>query len=204
LPPYARLDRTLPPGEHALSRLLPGIAKSPALRRVEADPKARLRLLARSRVVICGPEGFAFVDVEGKRIILSERYYATGRDLDLYLDLLHELTHLRQLDQGFDLWDNRFEYVDRPTEVEAYSVAVDEGRRLGMSSAEVRAHLTNPWMTIADVNRLLGHIDRFLSGEPLPNIEQALVGAPFIVRHPWRCAKQTIVRAQRRPRKRMT
>jgi hypothetical protein len=145
LPAYARVVRSLPPGEYPLSALLPDIAESPALMQIEPDDADRNRLLERARVLVCGPKGFAFVDVEGQRIVLSQKYYATGDDLDLYLDLLHELTHLRQLAQGFDLWGDRYEYVDRPTEVEAYAVAVLEGRRLGMLEGEIRMHLKNPW-----------------------------------------------------------
>jgi len=140
-------------------------------------------------VRICGDKGYAFVDVEAPGIVISERYYASGDDVDLYLDLLHELTHLRQIGEGYDLWDDRFPYVDRPTEVEAYAVAVEEGRRLGFTEAAVLEHLKNPWMSRAEVRRLLGHIDAFLGGGPLPHAAEALRGAPFVVRHPWRCPR---------------
>jgi hypothetical protein len=190
LPPYVRVNRSVGKGEHGFSTLIPGVARSPALRRIAANTRARAKLLEGAHVLVCGRRGYAFIDVEAPRIVISERYFATGSDLDLYLDLLHELTHLRQLGEGFDLWDERFEYVDRPTEVEAYSVAVEEGRRLGMSQAEVLEHLKNPWMTHAEVRRLLRHIDRHLAGGPLPNIEAARDGAPFQVHHPWRCPRR--------------
>jgi hypothetical protein len=165
---------------------------SPAIAHVAADAVTRSALLASARVLVCGDRGYAFVDVEAPRIVISERYYATGHDLDLYLDLLHELTHVRQLGEGFDLWDDRVEYVERPTEVEAYAVAVAEGRRLGMSRAEVLAHLSNHWMSSAQVLRLFEHIDRFLAGGPLPNFDAARVGASFQVHHPWRCPGRII------------
>lgn len=189
LPRYARVRRDLGPGPHRFLDLLPQAARSPGLRRVAPDPAVRAELLRSAAVQICGPKGFAFVDVEAPAIVLSESYYADGGDADLYLDLLHELTHLRQLGQGFDLWDDRFSYVDRPTEVEAYSVAIEEGRRLGMTERGVLAHLSNPWMSKAEVRRLLGHVDTFLAGGPLPNQEAALRGAPFKIRHPWRCPR---------------
>jgi hypothetical protein len=189
LPRYARVDRNLLRGEYRFRDLLPLVARSPALRRVAPDEKVRAALLRNAQVRICGPKGYAFVDVETPGIVLSESYYATGGEVDLYLDLLHELTHLRQIGEGFDLWDDRFPYVDRPTEVEAYSVAVEEGRRLGMTEAGVFEHLKNPWMTRADVHRLIGHIETFLGGGNLPHAEEALRGAPFLVRYPWRCPR---------------
>ncbi len=197
---FERVDRTLPRGEHPFTALLPMAAKSPALRRIAPLARRRTELLSGAVVRICGPKGYAFVDVTTPAIVLSERYYRSGDDLDLYLDLLHELTHLRQIGQGYDLWDERFDYVDRPTEVEAYAVAVEEGRRLGMTEGDVLHHLTNPWMTKAQVLRLLGHIDTFLGGGPLPNQAQALVGAPFKVHHPWRCPRLAPV--PRRPKAR--
>jgi hypothetical protein len=197
LPRYARLDRRLGRGDHPYLALLPHADKSPALRRIAPDASVRAALLAQAEVKICGPAGYAFVDVEAPRIVLSERYYATGDTIDLYLDLLHELTHLRQLGEGYDLWDRRFAYVDRPTEVEAYAVAVEEGRRLGMSPPQINRHLDNPWMSRAEVARLLRHIDRFLAGGPLPNLAAARSGAPFQIEHPWRCPART---ARRRPR----
>jgi len=185
LPPYALVDRSLPPGDHPYRALLPHAAESPAISRISPDPVARARLVEEARTCIRGGRGYAFVDVEERKIVVSEWYYREGAPLDLYLDLLHELTHLRQLDEGFDLWDERFEYVDRPTEVEGYAVAIEEGRRLGMTAADVLAHLSNPWMTQRDVDRLLAHVDAFLGGGPLPNVEAARQGAARRPRRPW-------------------
>ena len=50
----------------------------------------------RSRI---DPRGYCFVDVQRPCIVLSEWYYRQGGDPDLYMDLLHELTHLRQLEE---------------------------------------------------------------------------------------------------------
>ncbi|HEY3451300.1 MAG TPA: hypothetical protein VGK67_33385 [Myxococcales bacterium] len=173
LPSYARIDHRLDAGDHRYLELLPEVAASPALQRISPDPRVRQRLVERAVVQIRGRRGYAFVDVEAPCIVLSESYYASGAHLDLYLDLLHELTHLRQLAEGFDLWDERFEYVDRPTEVEGYAVAIEEGRRLGMTEDDVFRHLSNPWMTEADVRRLIGHIDTYLGGGALPNLALA-------------------------------
>jgi hypothetical protein len=88
--------------------------------------------------------------------------------LDLYLDLAHELTHLRQLAEGKNLWDHSIHYVDRPTEIEGYAVAVEEGLRLGMTETEIIRHLSNPWLSDADVARLRKNIKRFLADGKIP------------------------------------
>ncbi len=138
------------------------------MRRIAASRHAPEALLDSARVRIQGGRGYAWVDIDVPCIVLTEFYYRRGAALDLYLDLLHELTHLRQLAEGMDLWDESTPYVDRATEIEGYAVAVEEGCRLGMSDASVVRHLSNPWMTPAEVKRLLANIHAFLDGAPGP------------------------------------
>jgi hypothetical protein len=56
--------------------------------------------------------------------------------------------------------------VDRPTEIEGYAVAVEEGIRLGMTEEQVIQHLSNPWLDDSEVERLRRNIDRFLNQAP--------------------------------------
>jgi hypothetical protein len=164
LPEYTHVVRGLPSGEHPYRRLLPRIEESPVVRRIESPATPLGPLLDGARVRIRRREGYCYVDVLAPAIVLSEDYYQTGHQLDLYLDLAHELTHLRQLAEGHNLWDHSIHYVDRPTEIEGYAVAVEEGRRLGMTGAEVLRHLSNPWLSEAEVARLLENIEKFLRG----------------------------------------
>lgn len=168
---------------HPLLSILPELLTSPALPRICPDAFKRPALLSDSLIQLRGGEGqFAWVDVIPPGggpafIVLSDWYYRNGWELDLYLDLIHELTHLRQLHDGWDLWDQRFPYVDRPTEIEGFAVAVEEGRRQGWSEVEVRRHLHNPWMSAEDVSKLLVNIDRFLSTGILLNESAARTNA---------------------------
>ncbi len=164
LPEYARVVRTLSRGEHAYLALLPRLAESPAARRIESPTVPLVCLLDSARVRIRSGEGFVWVDDEAPAIVLMEDYYRRGNPLDLYLDLIHELTHLRQLAEGKNLWDRSLHYVDRPTEIEGYAIAIEEGRRLGMADTEVVRHLSNPWLSPADVLRLRDNVERFLAG----------------------------------------
>lgn len=164
LPPYARVNRDLPRGVHRYADLLPLAIQSPAMRRIESSRHPHVQLVDGARVRIQGGRGFAWVDIDVPCIVLTDFYYRRGAALDLYLDLLHELTHMRQLAEGLDLWDEGTPYVDRITEIEGYAVAVEEGRRLGMSDEQVIRHLSNPWMTAGDVKRLIGNVHRFLNG----------------------------------------
>jgi hypothetical protein len=46
---------------------LPGAGKSPALKRIAANARARANLLKAAKVLVCGRRGYAFVDVETPR-----------------------------------------------------------------------------------------------------------------------------------------
>jgi hypothetical protein len=163
LPGYAQVVRTLGSGTHPYRSLLPRFEESPAARRIETPAIPLTLLLDSARVRIKPHKGYCYVDVNIHAIVLSENYYARGNPLDLYLDLAHELTHLRQLAEGKNLWDHSIHYVDRPTEIEGYAVAVEEGLRLGMTEADVIHHLSNPWLNSDEVARLRKNIEQLLN-----------------------------------------
>ncbi|HZW84878.1 MAG TPA: hypothetical protein VFE91_03115, partial [Nitrososphaerales archaeon] len=48
---------------------------------------------------------------------------------------------VRQFLEGKELYDQAFEYVDRPTELEAYRATVAEARRVGMDEEEILRYL---------------------------------------------------------------
>ena len=164
LPDYAVVNRTLICGLHPYRLFLPRLEESPVVRRIETPTISIGPLMDDARVKIKTGEGYLYVDVQIPAIVLIEDYYHRANALDLYLDLAHELTHLRQLVEGRNIWDHSLHYVDRPTEIEGYAVAVEEGRRLGKTEEQVIQHLSNPWLNDDEVDRLRKNIDRFLAG----------------------------------------
>lgn len=162
--PFPQPCRGLPDGLHPFLALLPEGLSSPALRLVGTDRIPGPEVIRGARVRIVAERGFCWVDETTPCIVLTRSYYESGDALDLYLDLLHEATHLRQLLEGRDVWDESFPYHRRPTEIEGYAIAVAEGRRLGLDAKAIRDHVTNPWMTPAQVTELLAAIDEFLDG----------------------------------------
>jgi len=168
LPEYAIVIRGLPCGDYPYRKLLPQIEESPVCKRIETATTPFSRLIDSAVVRIKKKNrGYCYVDVAVPAVTVNEYYYINGNDLDLYLDLSHELTHLRQHKEGENVWQHSIDYVDRPTEIEGYAVAVEEGRRLGMSEADVVKHLSNPWMGEDEVVRLLKNIKEFLKNHPL-------------------------------------
>jgi hypothetical protein len=76
----------------------------------------------------------------------------------IYLDILHELFHVFQRQAGRELWDDKYDYVDRPTELEAYRFGVEEARRLHATDAYLREYLRVMWVSERRHRRLLRNL----------------------------------------------
>ncbi len=150
---WFKLNRTAREGRHDLLTIAGGLDKSPALGRVFPAAADRKRLNEVKVQVAQGP-GYAYVDDDDGTLVLSRDYLATGEKVTIYLDFLHELCHVRQYREGKDLYDKQYDYVDRPTEIEAYQVAVEEARRLGMDEATIFDYLHVEWVTKKEHERL--------------------------------------------------
>lgn len=98
--------------------------------------------------------GYMYVDGSDGHIVISKNYLETGDRLDIYLDLIHELCHVKQFMEGRELFDPRFDYVDRPTEIEAYRYTVKEARRIGLTEKQIDCYLRTEWIN-EDAHRRL-------------------------------------------------
>jgi hypothetical protein len=77
----------------------------------------------------------------------------------LYLDIIHELVHVRQQRDGLDLYDKTKAYVDRITEIDAFALAVKEARRIGFTEAQILNYLRVEWITPQEHRRLAKRLD---------------------------------------------
>jgi len=98
--------------------------------------------------------GYMYVDNSDGHLVISKGYLNNGDRTDIYLDLIHELCHVKQFMEGKELFDPQYDYVERPTEIEAYRYAVQEARRLGLSDERICLYLKTEWMSENDFNRL--------------------------------------------------
>ena len=106
------------------------------------------------RVEFIGTRGYMGVsDVDG-HLIVNAHYLNKGDVVDIYLDIIHELVHVKQFMEGKELFDSYYKYIERPTEVEAYRCAVEEARRLGLSEQRICQYLKTEWMSDEDFKRL--------------------------------------------------
>jgi len=98
--------------------------------------------------------GYMGVNPDDGHLMVSTYYLKNGAEKEIYLDIIHELCHIKQYMEGKELFDDRFSYVERPTEIEAYRLAVLEARRIGMNDDEIYSYLKTEWINEDDLKRL--------------------------------------------------
>ena len=111
-------------------------------------------VLSHLTVEISWVMGYMYVDSSDGHLVISKGYLNNGDKIDIYLDLIHELFHVKQLMEGKELFDPHYDYVDRPTEIEAYRYCIQEARRLGLTEERIRCYLWTEWMSEEDFKRL--------------------------------------------------
>lgn len=116
-------------------------------------------VLTHLRVEFSWLNGYMYVDGGDGHLVISKSYLKNGNKTDIYLDLIHELCHVKQFMEGKELFDPRYEYVDRPTEIEAYRYTVQEARRIGMPEDRISCYLRTEWMNDKDFKRLSKSVD---------------------------------------------
>jgi len=147
-----RITRKVPVATYPFLDYFKGFEKVGAVRRIFQDKTNDV--LSKLRVEFVGRRGYMGVSEVDGHMIMSADYLSKGNRVDIYLDIVHELVHVRQFMEGKELFDHNFEYVERPTEVEAYRVAVEEARRLGLSEKRICQYLKTEWMTDEEFRRL--------------------------------------------------
>lgn len=93
-------------------------------------------------------------DVDG-HILISTHHLQNSDFRVLYLDVVHELVHVKQFMDGKQLFNSEFEYVDSPVEVEAYKHCVKEAKRIGMTDEEIIEYLKVEWVDPESHKRLV-------------------------------------------------
>lgn len=149
-----RLDRIMHPNRqtYPFTDYFKGLENSEALREIFGEKTESV--LRELKVEFTSFVGYMGTSDDDGHIIVSARYLKYGDRVDIHLDLIHELVHVRQFMEGKELFDPDYSYVDRPTEVEAYRHAVEEARRMGLSDERICDYLKTEWMSNEDLKRL--------------------------------------------------
>jgi len=142
---------------HRFINYFKGFEKVGAVRELFGDETEKV--LNNLKVEFGSRGGYMGVSDEDGHLTISARYLRDGDEREIYLDIIHELVHVKQFRNGIELHDNRFGYTNRPTEIEAYTHAVKEARRIGMTEKEIYEYLRMERMSEEDVKNLAAAVN---------------------------------------------
>jgi len=147
-----QIQRNVNSTTHQFTDYFKGFEKVEAVQKIFKEKTEEV--LRNLKVEFSGMRGYMGVsDLDG-HIIMSAHYLQEGDLTDIYLDIIHELAHVKQFMEGKKLFDSNYDYVERPTEIEAYCIAVEEARRLGFNDERICEYLKTEWMNEEDLKKL--------------------------------------------------
>jgi hypothetical protein len=147
-----KITRNVPVSTYPFRDYFKGFEKVKAVRQIFGERTEEV--LSNLKVEFAGTRGYMGVNNYDGHLLISSNYLREGNIVDIYLDIIHELVHVRQFMEGKELFDDNFSYTERPTEKEAYCHAVEEARRLGLDDDRICRYLKTEWMSVADLKRL--------------------------------------------------
>jgi len=148
-----RIERKAPTKLYAFSRFFRGFESVPTVRALFGRQTARV--LGSLKVEFFSAR-FGYMgtsDVDG-HLLISTHHLSDSDFRTVYLDIVHELCHVRQFRKGQPLFYPKLSYVDAPSEIEAYRRTVEEGRRIGMTNRQLVDYLKVEWISPAEHRRL--------------------------------------------------
>jgi hypothetical protein len=147
-----KIARKVPVSTYKFNDYFKGFEKIETVRKIFGEKTDEV--LNNIKVEFAGFRGYMGVSHIDGHLLVSAVYLKDGDIVDIYLDIIHELVHVKQFMEGKELFDNTFRYTDRPSEIEAYRFTVDEARKLGLSDERICEYLQTEWMSDDDLTRL--------------------------------------------------
>jgi hypothetical protein len=153
-----RVRRNAEVGEYKLSEVFAGLESSSALAKVFGSKTQMAKILRHLKLRVERNDSGLWLDRDTGTICIGVKHLTTAKSDFLYLDVIHVLVHVRQFLEGKELYDQAFEYVDRPTELEAYRATVAEARRVGMAENEILKYLRMDAVDDSELGKLMEKI----------------------------------------------
>jgi hypothetical protein len=153
------INRGVEPGQYRLTEVFADIRTYGILSAIFADAQEIDEVVAHTKIFIVDRAGEMFVDNDDGSITIGLKHLRCSSDEILYLDIIHELCHVKQHMHGRNLYDRDKAYVDRETEIEAYQVTVQEARRIGLNDDAISDYLRVAWITPEEHQRLARRLD---------------------------------------------
>ena len=156
-----KINRNITPGDYLLAEIFDGLQEVDILMQVFKTKEELDDVFLKTKVIVEESDHYMYVKNDDASIVIGFRHLQNSDSKILYLDIVHELVHVMQQRQGLDLYNKSYAYVDRPTEIEAYEIAVMEAKNLGMNDKEILDYLLVEWITPEEHKRLATHVGLF-------------------------------------------
>ena len=153
-----RVQRSTGVGEYKLSEVFAGLETSSALRKVFGSRTQMTKVMRHLKLRVERGDSGLWLDRDTGTVCIGSKHLTTAKNDFLYLDVIHVLVHVRQFLEGKELYDQAFEYVDRPTELEAYRTTVAEARKIGMEEDEILRYLRMDAADDSELGKLMEKI----------------------------------------------
>ena len=153
-----KINRDVSPGTYVIEDIFIGLKSAEILQKIFGSNKELDDVFFNTKLVVDTNTHYMHVKNEDATIVVALNHLKNSDSIILYLDIVHELVHVKQQRQGLDLYDESYSYVDRPTEIEAYIVAVEEAKRLGMEHDKILDYLQVEWITPDEHKRLATYV----------------------------------------------
>ena len=145
-------------GEYKLSEVFAGLESSSALLKVFGSKTQMAKILSHLKLRVERSDSGLWLDRDTGTICIGSKHLTAAKNDFLYLDVIHVLVHVKQFLEGRELYDQAFEYVDRPTELEAYRTTVAEARRVGMEEDDILKYLRMDAVDDSELGKLMEKI----------------------------------------------
>nr|MDO8100781.1 hypothetical protein [Candidatus Njordarchaeota archaeon] len=142
-----KVNREVKTGVRKLTGIFSGLEYSPAILGLFRNREDAMKFLDRVSLRVIDTNDYMYVDPWDGYVTAGRRYLLEAESRILYLDIIHELVHVKQWFEGKELYDRRYSYAERPTELKAYGLVVGEARRIGMTGKEIIEYLKVPWIS---------------------------------------------------------
>jgi hypothetical protein len=153
-----RVRRSTHIGEYKLTDVFTGLESSPSLTKVFGSKSQMTKIIKHLKLRVEPHDSGLWLDRDTGTICIGAKHLTSAKSDFLYLDVIHVLVHVRQFLEGKELYDQAFEYVDRPTELEAYRTTVAEARRVGMDETEILRYLRMDAVDDSELGKLMEKI----------------------------------------------
>lgn len=142
---------------HPFNEYFPGFGRVEAVRRIFGERTEEVLNNLKVDFVLVGD--YMWVNGANGHLMINPKYLNNGGKTDIYLDIIHELVHVKQYMDGRELFDSHYSYPERPTEIEAYRITVEEARRLGLGEDRIFEYLRTEWMSEEELEKLAAAVN---------------------------------------------